>query len=257
MNPKFLLNNFHTILYRSYVLLDDTVPTPPARPPYYSVEFFNSIRWVKEKTPLNVATMSTSQWYRVLLEKEVTMAETDDHNMEYIKSRAELASPSTDWELTWTRSRLKGLGSEATSFLWKLLYKILPTEEIVARILINSSLNCKLCPNPVVADLEHSFFNCVSTQHVGRSLLSAVRHYAPEVTPSGLLRLEFDEQGENEMPLVWIISHALLYMWGVRLSGKSVDLNITRSLLESKINLLRETRYQSEHRKITEILEHM
>ena len=189
VNPKFLLNNFHTILYRSYVLLDDTVPTPPARPPYYSVEFFNSIRWVKENTPLNVATMSTSQWYRVLLEKEVTMVETDDHNMEYIKSRAELASPSTDWELTWTRSRLKGLGSEATSFLWKLLHKILPTEERVARILINSSPNCKLCPNPVVADLEHSFFNCVSTQHVGRSLLSAVRHYAPEVTPSGLLRL--------------------------------------------------------------------
>ena len=123
--------------------------------------------------------------------------------------------------------------------------------------MINSSPNCKMCPNPVVGDLEHSFFNCVSTQLVGRNLLSAVRHYAPEVTPSGLLRLEFQDQGEDEMPLVWIISHALLYMWSVRHSGKIVDLILTRSLLESKINLLRETRYLEEQRKIKEMLEHM
>ena len=92
---------------------------------------------------------------------------------------------------------------------------------------------------------------------MGSILLSAVRHYDPEMTPSGLLRLEFVEQGDYEMPLVWIISHTLLYMWGVRLSGKTVDLIITRSLLEAKINLLRETRYLDEHEKIKESLEHM
>ena len=126
---------------------------------------------ILNNTPLNVATMSTSQWYRVLLEKEVTMVEKDDHSMEYIKCRAELAAPSTDWELTWERARLKGLGSESTSFLFKLLHRILPTEERVSRILTNSSPNCKLCPTPAIGDLEHSFFNCVSTQNVGSILL--------------------------------------------------------------------------------------
>ena len=40
--------------------------------------------------------MSTAQWYRALLDKEVTMAEGDNNSMEYIKPRVELASPDTD-----------------------------------------------------------------------------------------------------------------------------------------------------------------
>ena len=56
--------------------------------------------------------MSTAQWYRVLLEKEVTMAEGDNNTMEYIKSKVELASPDTDWEESWRKARLKGLSSE-------------------------------------------------------------------------------------------------------------------------------------------------
>ena len=49
------------------------------------------------------------------------------------KCKAELRSPGTDWELSWSLSRLKGLGSEATSFLWKLLHCILPAEERLSR----------------------------------------------------------------------------------------------------------------------------
>ena len=62
--------------------------------------------------------MTTAQWYRVLLEKEITMVEIDDQTMQYINSRTELASPNTDWELTWKRARLKGLG-------WFRSYKLL------------------------------------------------------------------------------------------------------------------------------------
>ena len=91
-------------------------------PPYYNESFFNSISWVKENTPLNIATMTTAQWYRVLLAREVTMMEIVDQPMQYISCRTELASPNTDWELTWRRARLKGLGSEATSFICKLLH---------------------------------------------------------------------------------------------------------------------------------------
>ena len=66
---------------------------------------------------MNVATMSTSQWYRVLVEENNTMVEHEGSPREYIKSRAELSSPNTDWDTCWNRARLKGLGSEATSFL--------------------------------------------------------------------------------------------------------------------------------------------
>ena len=72
VNPKFLHNLFHTILYRVNVLNDDSIPVPHL-PPYYPATFFNVIRQAKQNTPLNVATMSTAEWYRLLVEQEITM----------------------------------------------------------------------------------------------------------------------------------------------------------------------------------------
>ena len=255
-NLNYTHNLYHTLLYRVYVLNDDSISNPPALPPYYSAAFFDMIRQVKSNTPLNVSTMSTAQWYRVLVEQNITMIDAaDSHNMEYIKTRAELASPATDWECSWRRARLKGLGSEATSFLWKLLHLILPTEERLSRILPNTPNHCKYCPNPITADIPHCLFMCVSTREVGSWLLSLVRKHDHSVTPNNLVKLEFQAEDSTEMPLVWIISQTLLYMWGVRASGKTVSLIITRATLESKISLLRETRYRNEQVVIQEIFE--
>ena len=204
-NATFQQSLFHNILYRAYVLADDSIlSTPPMpMPPYYSQNFFNKIKWVKENTPLNVCKMTTAQWYRVLLEKEVTMVDTENNDMEYIKCRSELASPNTNWELSWSRIRLKGLGSEATSFLWKLLHRILPTEERVSRIIQNSSPNCRQCPTAPIADLEHAFFTCVSTQQVGRCLLSSLRLHSPGLTSAGLLRLDYAMQSRGTTRCQW------------------------------------------------------
>ena len=108
---------------------------------------------------------------------------------------------------------------------------------------------------PATADLEHCFFSCVKTGDVGGSLLTAIRQHEPAVTPAGLLRLEFQEEGDKELPLVWITAHTLLYMWTTRVSGRVVDLYLTRSMLETKVNLLRETRYANAVNLINKILE--
>ena len=86
-------------------------------------------------------------------------------------------------------------------------------------------------------------------------MLSMVRLHDPAVTMNKLLRLEFQCEESVEMPLVWILSQTLLYMWGVRASGKIVNKILTRAVLESKISILRETRYQNESTIITEIVE--
>ena len=70
VHPSFLHSLYHTILFKTYVLLDDSISSPPPMPPFYNESFFNCIRWVKENTPLNVATMTTAQWYRVLAIEE-------------------------------------------------------------------------------------------------------------------------------------------------------------------------------------------
>ena len=87
------------------------------------------------------------------------------------------------------------------------------------------------------------------------SLLNAIRPYDPAATPAKLLRPEFEATEDMEMPIVWFTAQTLLYIWGVRLSGRVVDLVVTRTLLETKINLLRETRFRNEQILIKEILE--
>jgi hypothetical protein len=52
--------------------------------------------------------MSVSQWSRLLVEDNLTMFTLADHTMEFIPCKAELASPSTDWQFTWYLARLKG-----------------------------------------------------------------------------------------------------------------------------------------------------
>ena len=64
----------------------------------------------------------------------------------------------------------------------------------------------------------------------------------------------FTAEDSTEMPLVWIISQTLLYLWVVRTSGKTANLIVTRAILESKISLLRETRHRNEHAVILDIL---
>ena len=86
-NPQ--VGNYNSHTYSLFIVLDDdSIATPPPIPPYYSASFFNTIKKVKNETPFNVTTMSTSQWYIVLVEKEITMLEQDNCSIEYIKSRA-------------------------------------------------------------------------------------------------------------------------------------------------------------------------
>ena len=103
-NPKFQLNLFRSLLYRVNVLDDDSIPPPPL-PPYYLASFFNIIKQVRLNSALNVTTLSTANWYRLLVEQEVTMHEAINSTWEYISCRAELASPTTDWENSWRRNQ--------------------------------------------------------------------------------------------------------------------------------------------------------
>lgn len=102
-NPAFQSNLLHTLLFRKYVLEEDNVPGSHGQlSPYLSPEMFTIIRKVKTVTPLNIVTMSERDWSRLLTAGYVTMrVNTDSGVSEYLPCKAELASPSTDWELSW------------------------------------------------------------------------------------------------------------------------------------------------------------
>ena len=165
--------------------------------------------------------------------------------MEYIPFRVELLHPTTDWEITWRRSRLSGLGSELASFLFRLLHDLLPTRERQNRIFPASTNICRLCPANSVEDLPHSFFYCSFNTEFGMPIFNTLLNIDDTLTPEKLLRLEIDLDDEMELPIVWYLAAKLFHIWNCRVSGRRAKLYTTRAEVESRVNLLRETRFRA------------
>ena len=174
---------------------------------------------------------------------------------EYIPCRVELLHPNTDWESVWRRSRLSGLGSEFSSFLYRILHDLLPTKERQQRISPSTTSVCSLCPSNSVESLEHAFFHCSFNSEFGIGLLQALSHYDSSLTPEKILHLDFNlEDDEFEHPFVWLIAANLLHIWNCRTSANRTRLYTIRAEVESKVALLRETRYRASAEKILEII---
>ena len=61
----------------------------------------------------------------------------------------------------------------------------------------------------------------------------------------------------KKTPVIWIVAQFLMNIWEARVKGKMADLFTVRSDLESKVNLLRETRYNNMSLIITEMLDNL
>ena len=244
VNPSFRQSLFHNILFRFHVLGDSSVPDP-GYPPFYNEDFFSKIRRVHLNSPLNVATMSEKQWYRLLLE-DYSIMEENDLVKKYKKCRVELASPDTDWERSWRLARLSGLGPENISFLFKMMHQLLPTQERLSRISPRTSSTCTLpgCVN-IHDDLPHALVFCQGNDGVGIKVIECVRGYHPNLDVEAALRLEIDVSEEMELPLVWLLSTVFQAIWKCRATRTNITLFDIRSKLEAKINLLRETRFSN------------
>ena len=156
-------------------------------------------------------------------------------------------SPGTDWPLTWRLARLPGLGSELTSFLFKLIHNLLPTQDRIGRIAADPGGIgglCQLCQGDV-EDLLHSFFSCPKSAVAGLTLLGHAQTFFPLRTPETALRLEFmgDLSERGELAVVCLLATGLKFIWETRVAKKSVVVFKMRAELEAKVSILRKTRY--------------
>ena len=188
--------------------------------------------------------MQEGMWYQFLLEEGVTMEEIDGQTKTFIPCRAEKSSISTNWEISWYRARLRGLGSEVTSFLFKLLHQLLVTQERLARTNPKTSPLCKApgCPGSEVEDLNHALISCPSNGGAGRAVINCVAIFTPGMTDQQALRLEFPAEESSELAVTWVLGMAFFHIWEVRRLGKRPELFTIRADLESKVSLLRQAR---------------
>ena len=256
-NPKFLHSLYHTSLFRYHVLKHRDIPEP-GLPPFYSKEFFDTIRNVHETSPLNVATMTSSQWYTLLLENNVTMMQVNqDSPRQFRECRAELASPQNDWKSSWHLARLQGLDTTMKTFLWKLLHQLLPTQQRLNKILSSkvTSPNCQLCQMGKIEDLHHCFFQCHFNQNVHQLLLQFLSLLMPGISTSQVLVLGFEAEPDDELPVVWFVGHFLKMVWQARADKKSIQQYQIRAELEARATILRKTRHLNSAIRIGEMID--
>ena len=246
-NPNFQHSLYHEVLYR-YHVLDEHTLTDPGLPPYYDKAFFSIIRHYKETGTLNISTMTIKQWYQVLMEDKVLMHQpTQDSPPALIPVRCETLIANSDWKKTWQLVRVKGLGSELASFLFKLVHGLLPTQDRVARLglangdLVGTCLHCRLDPE----DLLHCFFGCTKSMVTSLSLLGWIQHLVPHLSPEAALCLELRQELSEmeELAVVCTLATGLKYIWEVRLAKKAVVTYKMRAEIEAKISILRRSRY--------------
>ena len=166
-----------------------------------------------------------------------------------------LCDPNTDWETVWRRSRMSGLGSDFSSFLYRILHDLLPTRERQHRISPTTTNVCSLCPSNSVETLGHVFFNCSFNSEFGLGLVQTLKNYDNSITPEKILLLNFNlEDDDLEHPFVWLIAASLQHIWNCRINSRRTRLYTIRAEVESKVALLRETRHRSSAEKILEML---
>ena len=241
-NPSFQQSLYHSLLYRQHCLQDTSVPDMEL-PPYYTHDFFNTIKEVIESSPLNPVRMSVKDWYRYLLERNVTMDIIDEEGrMEKKKCKVEEDDPESDWSLSYRLSRIKGLTPQVKTFNFKLLHRILPCKQRLSQILPNSLPFCNLCPNQLPDSLSHSLFNCLKNREASQFLLHLTRVYFPEVTPDQVLKLQIKTDALYELPTTLVRCTGLELIGRNRQAKKSTSLCETQAELECLVVSVRKSR---------------
>ena len=243
-HPQFRHSLLHSHLFQYHVLGDTSLPDPGFLP-YYPQSFFQTIKNVHEKTALNVKTMSTSQWARVLTEEGLTMEQVpNQESMQYIPCRSELSAPQNDWQLSWRLCRSTGLNSDMISFNFKLLHHILPVRHRLNQLTPTTSPLCILCTNSSPETVQHALLTCQYNDGSGQALVSTLQRILPALTPDKLLLLQLPSLPEAlEMSIVFFTAALLLEIWNRRTKKVKITLYEIRSTLEARCSLLRETRY--------------
>ena len=183
------------------------------------------------------------------------MNQLEDSTKIFRPSRTELAWPGSDWDNTWRLARSKGLGPEVTTFLWRLLHNLLPTQERLNHMMRNTQPLCKLCQDQLVEDQPHAFFLCGANNQANQSLLSSLSPTIPNITIRQILLLDFQLDEPDEFPVVWLVGNFLLTMWNLRVAKKQARLFSIKADLEARASLLRETRYGTHLDKIKVLLQ--
>ena len=252
--PKYQQNQYHVALFLWHVegRRDITCPT---QPPYYDDTFFDHIRQVKQEGLLNIQHLSSGQWYRVLMENNITH-QMSNSSREIRPSRAEVKHPEVNWERTWSLATTPGLPTYLLSFLWKMIHDLLPCPARLFRLQmpnIKSDI-CNLCNQNQVGDLTHCLLQCPYNGGADKFLLAKLSRHVPALHPKQVVHLDLNVD-DKQLPLIFLTGSVLSQIWTCRKEKRPCHLHSIRATLEANINILRKSRHKTAADTLIQLLD--
>ena len=144
--------------------------------------------------------------------------------------------------------RQKGLGPELTSFIFKILHRILPTADRLHRILPNSSPFCNRCNGENIETLEHALVECSANGGVGHALMALVTHYTDyPMSSTDLVTFNIDGSSNSlTFCLVWLVGTVFSETWTKRSHKKNISMLEAQAEVEAQYRMFEKTKMCNE-----------
>ena len=257
VNPEFRHSLYASALYRTEVLGEwcggDVRPSP-----YYNKVFFDTLRFLHKTSCLDLATASIKQLYSSLQKRVLCTPATDLSPPVLLPVTVETLHTTVNWPNTWRLLRLPGLPSDLSSFGFRLLHDLLPTQERVARFGGNRGNRapgmCRRCREDISETQTHVFKICPSSLAASTSLLTSLCSIEPDLTFEAILHLQLPVEASLELPLVTAILAGLQYLWTERLENKVAKSVKFKAKLEARAHILTRTKHQVAAQLLTSII---
>ena len=125
------------------------------------------------------------------------------------------------------------MGSQLTSFLWRLCHRVLPTQERLHHLTPATTVSpdCQAClgvrrergEEAIAGTLDHELLTCEANEEVGAELMRVLRCYVPGLTADKALKLDFEEDNtDTDLATVTFLASVLYEVWIARSSGTRV-----------------------------------
>ena len=164
------------------------------------------------------------------------------HHLVLLTSRLEDGNQGIDLSEPYRLSRVFGLTPDQKTFIFKMMQSLLPTRDRLARMRKIQSSSCLYCDE--IADSTAHLLTCSHSSEVSDRLMNCLTSYFPNISPEEIVILNIPVTESLELPVVWLLSTCMGYIWEQRVMGKMARLDICRAELLAKLMLLRNTKWR-------------
>ena len=254
LGSKFVQNIYHNALYKWHVLLETNIENPGS-PPYYSSSFFSIIREVHSEGR-NIVKMTSKDWYKVVIERNIQTVIDGTGERVVKRMKVEKRHPDVDWSRSWNLLNSKGINSEQTSMMFRILHNLLPTRTRLFRMGLTDSPVCLLCPHGIAEDLPHALLECSGNSAVNDWVIAVLFDIDPglldyELSGTNLVTLNIGVENDMKLPVVCFLSLAFGFIWKRRRTMKTMTIFDIKTSIQAEVHILKKTK----HRNAAEIID--